>query len=223
MITYDPQKDDKETIRARFTKALRLALDSANKKISIDAGRLASSQLFEVDFWFYLPVSSSDSVTKKNSKFWGFEQPNSKPDYDNLEKFYLDCANGVFWPDDSMIIDAHAHKRYSENPRVEITIKTRQGMKMHEKAEKVVKVFSPNELKEFLRDVSLLAMFDPEQIDKMEEEELSTWLTNAACEISRFAAQHVGTLKKVASKSGGDITQEVLSFIDKKHQLQEVI
>lgn len=45
----------------------------------------------------------------------------TKPDLDNYIKC-LDALNGIFWVDDSQIIELRATKEYGTNPRTEITI-----------------------------------------------------------------------------------------------------
>lgn len=49
--------------------------------------------------------------------------PIVRPDTDNFLKAVLDCGNGIFWEDDSQIVEIHAQKVYSEKPAIEIIIK----------------------------------------------------------------------------------------------------
>ena len=44
----------------------------------------------------------------------------SKPDIDNLVKFYLDAMTGSFWKDDSSVCTVEASKIYSEEGLIEI-------------------------------------------------------------------------------------------------------
>jgi Holliday junction resolvase RusA-like endonuclease len=46
----------------------------------------------------------------------------SRPDVDNYAKAVLDACNGVLYLDDSQIADLHASKKYSDVPRVEVTM-----------------------------------------------------------------------------------------------------
>jgi Holliday junction resolvase RusA-like endonuclease len=48
----------------------------------------------------------------------------TRPDIDNYVKFYFDAMNGVVYSDDRLITSLFAHKAYSKNPRVEITLST---------------------------------------------------------------------------------------------------
>lgn len=45
-----------------------------------------------------------------------------KPDADNVIKAVLDGLNGVVWLDDKQVTDLMIQKRYSNRPRVEVTI-----------------------------------------------------------------------------------------------------
>lgn len=44
------------------------------------------------------------------------------PDVDNLLKFVGDALNTVFWEDDKLICEAVIVKKYSDTPRVEVSI-----------------------------------------------------------------------------------------------------
>ena len=44
----------------------------------------------------------------------------SRPDLDNIIKFYLDAMTGAFWKDDSSVCTIEASKIYSEQGLVEI-------------------------------------------------------------------------------------------------------
>ena len=48
--------------------------------------------------------------------------PTKKPDCDNIAKICLDALNGIAYPDDSQIVELVVEKRYSEEPRVIITL-----------------------------------------------------------------------------------------------------
>ena len=44
----------------------------------------------------------------------------SRPDLDNIVKFYLDAMTGLFWKDDSCVCTIEASKNYSKQESVEI-------------------------------------------------------------------------------------------------------
>jgi Holliday junction resolvase RusA-like endonuclease len=71
---------------------------------------------------FFMPIPKSTSKKKRELMRSSLIHHTKKPDIDNLEKFVLDCCNGIVWCDDSQIIQSLTGKRYSSNPRTEITI-----------------------------------------------------------------------------------------------------
>ena len=50
-------------------------------------------------------------------------QPTTKPDIDNVVKAVCDSLNKLIWYDDSQIVTMYVSKWYSDEPRVEISIK----------------------------------------------------------------------------------------------------
>ena len=78
-----------------------------------------------VDLKFYIKPPKAIARVKKNQNILKSETLRvvNKPDLDNLEKSVLDSINGHAYEDDNQISDLHSCKRYSLNPRVEITIK----------------------------------------------------------------------------------------------------
>lgn len=50
-----------------------------------------------------------------------------KPDADNCVKMLLDIANRVLFKDDCQVCDIICHKRYSDRPRTEFTIRELNG------------------------------------------------------------------------------------------------
>ena len=198
-MTYDPLDKEKKATQIRMKKEIEKAMNSSSKLLSISACQLANEEAFEVIFWFFLPVPESDSKPKRNSKLWGFDLPAIKPDYDNLEKFYLDCANGILFPDDAMIVDATSHKRYSSNPRVEIEVMPKKSCKGNTNTEKVMSVFSPQEFLEFINDAKKIVTIDAQASSYLEGEILSDWLEETASKLSQFAIKHAASLKKISS------------------------
>lgn len=83
---------------------------------------LSSNQKIKVELIFYTPIPKSLSKRKKIAleDQWDVK----KPDIDNYIKFYLDAFNGIVYEDDKSIVSIYAEKRKSENPRVNILIKT---------------------------------------------------------------------------------------------------
>ncbi len=55
---------------------------------------------------------------KKNKNIWHI----TRPDLDNMVKFYMDVANGILYEDDSMVARITATKMYHAESRTEIII-----------------------------------------------------------------------------------------------------
>jgi len=78
-----------------------------------------------VDLLLFFPRPRSHYRT---GKYAGELKPNMQiwydktPDRDNVEKFICDALNGIFWSDDRIICDGVIQKKYSDRPRIEITV-----------------------------------------------------------------------------------------------------
>lgn len=219
VITYDPQEKDKKKVREILSAQLLDNLNSANKLTSFDAGKICRSNVFFVEFIFFLPINASDSVIVRNKKLWGITSASCKPDYDNLEKFYLDCANGILWNDDASIVKARALKIYDETPRVEIVVTAKDDIKLCQSAEKVITSFSPSEFKEmqnYARQIAQLAQ--PDMAD-IEGDFLQEWLTATACLLSQFAIKYSAKLTKIAKL--GNVLDDVKKIKDNKLAIEK--
>lgn len=69
---------------------------------------------------FYVPIPNSLSKKKKAEIDGGFCL--KKPDIDNYVKLICDALNGIAWEDDNEVAEVYAVKRYSNNPRTEVSI-----------------------------------------------------------------------------------------------------
>ncbi len=76
------------------------------------------------DITAYMAIPASATKKKREAMLSGLIRPTKKPDRDNIEKIVLDSLNGIAYPDDKQVTDGEFKKRYSDNPRVEITIKS---------------------------------------------------------------------------------------------------
>ena len=104
--TYNPQETEEG-------KWLWLAQGQIAERI--DEGPI------EIIMIFTMQIPASVSEKKRLSLMY---QPHvKKPDIDNLQKFSLDCLNGVLFRDDSQIHKITAVKRYGIDPGTEITAK----------------------------------------------------------------------------------------------------
>lgn len=100
------------------------------KKFKEQLGQLARSQykgdpldgMLAVEITFYRQVQQSLSKIERARRLSGEHRPTVKPDLDNYVKSTLDALNGILWTDDAHIVDLHAHKYYSDDPHIEITV-----------------------------------------------------------------------------------------------------
>jgi Holliday junction resolvase RusA-like endonuclease len=70
----------------------------------------------------YYDIPKSYSKKKTQQAICNAINPITKPDTDNIAKIILDSLNSVAYHDDSRVVNLVVKKRYSDNPRVEVTI-----------------------------------------------------------------------------------------------------
>ena len=119
---YDTQVREKKYIRQVMERQIKTFFDEACKEQLIQAEKLLHSDGFSVDLVFHMPIPASWQESRKNLARWGRIYPTSKPDVDNLEKFYLDAANELLWKDDAAVVSMRSKKIYSDQPLTEMII-----------------------------------------------------------------------------------------------------
>lgn len=72
----------------------------------------------------FYPIPKSTSKKKKEEMMSGKILPTKKPDIDNVVKSIMDGLNGAAYRDDSQIVTLIAKKRYSDIPRVEVSVES---------------------------------------------------------------------------------------------------
>ena len=72
----------------------------------------------------YYSIPKSASKKKKAAMLAGKIRPTKKPDMVNVVKIIADSLNQIAYRDDTQIVDCQCRKFYSENPRVEVIIKS---------------------------------------------------------------------------------------------------
>ena len=105
---YDPSSKDKD----RFKKECA----EFEPKHPLD-GAISVSMVFS------MPRPKSHYRTGRYSHLLKSTAPSlpvSRPDLDNICKFYLDAMTGAFWSDDASICTIEASKSYSKQGSVEI-------------------------------------------------------------------------------------------------------
>lgn len=71
----------------------------------------------------YREIPSSFSNKKRAAALRGEVVPVTKPDLDNYTKM-IDALNGIVWRDDSQVVTAIVHKRYSDQPRLDLDVRS---------------------------------------------------------------------------------------------------
>lgn len=70
----------------------------------------------------FMPVPASWNARKRTAALEGTLIARGKPDADNAIKGIADSLNGIVYRDDAQISEVHFAKRYSNDPRVEISV-----------------------------------------------------------------------------------------------------
>lgn len=131
MISLDLYGIPVPSARPRFNSITRTAYEEPEqKKLKEGARWQLKSQYREqpmecpvsLDITFYLPVPKSTSKPKTRQMLNGVIHHISKPDIDNLQKFILDCLNGLVIEDDRRVVEIRARKLYSTKPGTLIRI-----------------------------------------------------------------------------------------------------
>ena len=78
--------------------------------------------MVEIDITAYFSIPQSWSKKKKAKAAANLIMPTKAPDADNIAKM-KDALNEIAWHDDAQVVEEHIHKRFSDRPRVEFTIK----------------------------------------------------------------------------------------------------
>ncbi len=111
---YDPQDLIKQAVRTSIRGQLNQTIENGYI--------LVSTAAYSVDLSFYFKPPKNQSKAKRSAKLSNLEPCLVRNDLDNLEKFYLDCANGILFEDDHQIVELSSKKLWAEDPRVEIQV-----------------------------------------------------------------------------------------------------
>lgn len=204
---YDPQiNGEMKRVKQIMLKTWNEAFESENKEIVMDASNLAKAQSFVVAFTFMFPITDRSTLAKRNAKLWGLQPHNIKPDFDNLEKLYSDCATGIIWPDDSMVVSCCSKKVYDENPRTEIDIMVKEEMQLHPKAKGVMMVFSPDRLNDLIEGAYEIGKWKYTKMQDLlaseEDAHKQQILEHITYLLAEFAEHFADDLKKIKKFSG---------------------
>lgn len=86
--------------------------------------RFPDDAMLHVNIKAYYEVPKSVSKKKREEMLSNIIRPTKKPDFDNIGKIICDSLNVIAYHDDSAIVEAEVSKFYSENPRVDVIIKS---------------------------------------------------------------------------------------------------
>jgi Holliday junction resolvase len=212
---YDPQSDDKRKVQGQMLYQLTMALKDSNKEIATEASNLAKNCAFEVDMTFHMPVAESSTNSKRNAKFWNLVEHTLKPDLDNLEKFYLDCGNGIMFPDDKHVTKVTKKKLFSHNPRTEIVVKAIKEISLPYYTSILAPLIDKEQLLRLAKDLNFLSTLGFSYYETMSQEQQMAYIESLASFLMDFSKNWSTTLSKIAKKSDSITKEEVC----KKKQL----
>ncbi len=159
VIAFDKQRDLTKATREIMRECLQRNLDHEDKSICLPASAVVYGHHFSLEMDFYVPYPKSLGVFQSRVLRWRLSPPASKPDLDNYIKFYLDCANGVLFADDSQVYALTARKFYSDNPRTVIKMLAKKQMSLHEEAEQILSLVEPTDFQQIVERSHELAEF----------------------------------------------------------------
>jgi len=108
--------------RPRFTKQGRAYTPKKTKEFETLIRKIARDQYKNGPMKGPLSMHVVFYIKKPKTSKLNFPINRNPGDIDNLVKNIADCLNGIAYVDDSQIIDLSAHKRYSDSPRIIVTI-----------------------------------------------------------------------------------------------------
>lgn len=176
VVTYDPQSNLKFSIKQQ----MKLQLSGISGQLN--------PLIVYLNFYFPYPATKNP---------WILPYHTTKPDIDNCIKWILDCANQILFHDDKQIVEIYAKKLYSDQPRTEIEIMPINDLKLDENVLKVLKIFDPATLKEFVNHASTLARIFQEVNPDYPRHDSQKWLTAAASLLMTIAKQYTPKLTKL--------------------------
>lgn len=179
------------------TKAKRSVSHCLKQQIDANGVYLPCAEFYFVSLWFYYPVPVSSTLALRNAKLWGLEPCIQKPDLDNMEKFYLDCANEILWPDDCLVTSLQSKKRFDKIPRTEMIVTPCKKMNLPESAQKIITIFDPTRLQEFVDDVNVFKEINLQSLDLLTEEARKHWFMATAGVLVQFFRKYNTEIKKI--------------------------
>lgn len=147
--------------------------------------------------FFFRPPPGKDC----NLKLWGLIPHTHTCDLDNLEKFYLDCGNGILYEDDAQITVISSSKHYSSIPRTEITLMAHKAPVIDETVKTVLKLFSPEDLKDFYDELANLGHVVTQVLEMDEEAPELALIEGTSYDLACFSVKWGDRLAKIGKLS----------------------
>lgn len=184
-FAYDPQNQEKNAIRASVENCAVMDMFHGNF--------CSTQNNYKMLFEFQMPWSSVATTSDKKLFEWGIQMSAHKPDVDNMVKFYCDVLNEIIYPDDSQVIDIHAIKTFSQNPKTIIDIMAIRPKKLDDTTGEILAMISPNDFKDLANDTNAIANMDMFPGSETPHDEI-------ALAISNFSTKYSAILTKIAKK-----------------------
>lgn len=86
--------------------------------------RFPDDAMLDMRILAYFAIPKSKSKKIRELMLQKLLRPTKKPDMDNIMKIVADSLNQIAYKDDTQIVDCQLRKFYSDEPRVEVIIKT---------------------------------------------------------------------------------------------------
>lgn len=177
-----------------------------NEHDIIELGTIVKASYLKATFIFELPPPASQSDSNKNLMRWNILEPDKKPDLDNLEKFYLDCANETIFHDDKMVIACTKQKKYAmyDKPKVTMTIE-KKGENASLLAKNVLSIFGPGKVRELMKSCYALSKLPMSELEEHPNDEVKDrCLEHISTTLLQFADMWASDLNKVKNKCKTD-------------------
>ena len=201
-VTYDPQSAAKKAIAFQMWAQTHNYMQDRTKDRSEHL--FPCEKPFSVVFRFFLPIPVSDSKKNKALKSWNITPHTKKPDFDNLEKFYLDCGTGVLWADDRYVVDVVSSKRYSMTPRVEIEVTIKKECVLDNQTMELISKIPLEKYREFLKDLQNVSKKSTVWVEHIDEGDTGSWIPPSFEDVSMFLkkySQEIGFISSLEKKT----------------------
>lgn len=106
-----------------YTPKKTVDYEKAIKNAFLSAGGRRTESPVKLSITAYYKIPKSASKAKTSSMECGEILPIKKPDLDNIAKCVCDALNGVAYKDDAQVCWLKVSKKYSDDPKIEVTVR----------------------------------------------------------------------------------------------------